>query len=731
MAGQKNGEFQNTYVILEEIGKGGGGTVLKAYHRRLQKEVVLKRIHSNLKNMNARAETDILKNLKHAYLPQVLDFLEDESGTYTVMDFIRGESLKECLDDGREFTQEEIIRWFKQLCEALMLLHAQKPPIIHGDIKPANIMLTPDDNICLIDFNISGMFEGGDAAVTGYTPGYASPEQIRCYRQAVSRQKEGRKPADLQTERGKGGETAFLEEAGEGGETEILGKDMTEPTVQTESSDTGKRPEATGHTEQMDERSDIYSLGATIYHLLTGKRIPAETEKNAAQELRRIAPKVSEPLAAIVGKCVAVKPENRYQSVPELYQALQNIYQSTRQYQRLLLQQRVMRIVLCVAAAGFLFMAYYGKTRMQYEKDAAYLELVAAERQAVQSGEEERLAAAYEQAILLYPERAEAYQVRAEYHYQAGEYEEALQFLTELALPYVEEGRGMANLYLLMGDCYFELEQYEKAEETLLLAKTYDSANGDIYRELAAAQARAGKPAKAKETVAEAEAAGLADDGIAYINGEIAFAGGDTAEADQCFEQAVQLADDDYLRMRACLMRVRIRTEGEQTEDSCRERVELLLAAEADLPEQYENVILEQLAQAYIDLADITGQKEPDMLAVSTLKKIIEKGWGSYVTHQNLVILYQKHQMLAEEQAQLDVMQDLYGEDYRIYKYRSLLEVAIQNEKDSSERSYEMFREYYLRAEELYQEQKKGNRSDAQMQALSQLYQDMIDGGWL
>ena len=395
------------------------------------------------------------------------------------------------------------------------------------------------------------------------------------------------------------------------------------------------------------------------------------------------------------------------------------------------MQQRVIRIALCVAVSGFLGMAFYGRIRLQYEKDARYLELVAAERQSIQTGEEDGLATAYEQAILLYPERAEAYQIRAESYYQAGEYEEAIRFLTELAIPYVEEGPGLANLYLLMGDCYFEMEQYEQAEETLLLAKNYDSTNEAVYRDLAAARARAGKLAEAEKAVAEAETAGLADDGIAYINGEIAYARGDVVEADQCFEKALELADDDYLRMRACLMRVRIRAEGEQTKEGCMERVELLLAADEELPEQYENVILEELAQAYIDLANITGEKEPDLLAVSTLQKIIEKGWGSYLTHQNLVILYQKHQMFAEEQAQLDVMQDLYGEDYRIYKYRSLMEVAIQNEKDNSERSYETFREYYLRAEELYQEQKKENQSDAQMQALAQLYQDMIDGGWL
>ena len=68
--------FEQTYLIIDKIGQGGGGTALKAYHKRLKKEVVLKRIHSDLKNINTRAETDILKGLKHAYLPQVLDFLE-------------------------------------------------------------------------------------------------------------------------------------------------------------------------------------------------------------------------------------------------------------------------------------------------------------------------------------------------------------------------------------------------------------------------------------------------------------------------------------------------------------------------------------------------------------------------------------------------------------------------------------------------------------------------------
>lgn len=102
-----------------------------------------------------RQEVDILKNLNHMYLPQVLDFLTEGNDIYTVMSYIPGRSFKELLEEGSPFRPNQLIRWGMQLCSALNYLHGQNPPIIHGDIKPANIMLTPEGNICLIDFNIS------------------------------------------------------------------------------------------------------------------------------------------------------------------------------------------------------------------------------------------------------------------------------------------------------------------------------------------------------------------------------------------------------------------------------------------------------------------------------------------------------------------------------------------------------------------------------------------------
>ena len=159
MRDQMTEEILRTYDVLEQIGEGSGGIVYKAYHRRLQKMVVLKKIidpdYSADRN---RQEVDILKNINHSYLPHVLDFFETPGGVYTVMDFIPGKSFQEYMKEGVRFAKEDLLKWGMQICSALHYLHTQRIPIIHGDIKPSNIMLKPDGDICLIDFNISFYF---------------------------------------------------------------------------------------------------------------------------------------------------------------------------------------------------------------------------------------------------------------------------------------------------------------------------------------------------------------------------------------------------------------------------------------------------------------------------------------------------------------------------------------------------------------------------------------------
>ena len=167
------------YEIEKKIGAGGGGIVYMGRHLRLKKPVVLKadKRTLNAENEALRREVDMLKELNHTYIPQVYDFVQEDGVVYTVMDFIEGESLDKLLGRNQIPAQPQVIQWACQLLKALNYLHSRPPyGILHGDIKPANIMLKPDGDICLIDFNIA-LALGEDGAVkVGFSRGYASPE---------------------------------------------------------------------------------------------------------------------------------------------------------------------------------------------------------------------------------------------------------------------------------------------------------------------------------------------------------------------------------------------------------------------------------------------------------------------------------------------------------------------------------------------------------------------------
>ncbi|MDE7045491.1 MAG: protein kinase, partial [Acetatifactor sp.] len=167
------------YEIDRQIGAGGGGVVYLGHHLRLDKQVVLKADKRRLSTATEalRREVDMLKGLSHTYIPQVYDFVQEDGVVYTVMDYIDGESLDKMLGRGQLPTQPQVVKWACQLLEALSYLHGMPPHgILHGDIKPANIMLRMNGNICLIDYNIA-LALGEDGAVkVGFSRGYASPE---------------------------------------------------------------------------------------------------------------------------------------------------------------------------------------------------------------------------------------------------------------------------------------------------------------------------------------------------------------------------------------------------------------------------------------------------------------------------------------------------------------------------------------------------------------------------
>ena len=308
--------LDNTYQIIKEIGKGGTGVVYLAYHLRLQKYVVVKKIHDNfVGKINVRTEVDILKSLRHTGLPQVYDFFQLNTEVYTVMEHIQGYDLQHYLDEGCEFEEKDLIRWLLQLCDVLEYLHGRVPPVLHSDIKPGNIMITPEGNICLIDFNISlDSREKVDAR--GMSKWYAAPEQI---------------------------EKAVRQKAGEDTRNIVL-----------------------------DGRMDIYSLGATFYRMMTG-RLPVQDSREFVPVTAMELP-YSQALKTIVGKAMEWDIRKRYPSASAMNKALLHIYRSDSAYRKL----RILNICL-YTGCGLLFlsgiwgMAYGWKEmcRGAYESDHA------------------------------------------------------------------------------------------------------------------------------------------------------------------------------------------------------------------------------------------------------------------------------------------------------------------------------------------------------------------------
>lgn len=320
--------LQDTYRDIQEIGSGGGGTVYRAYHIRMEKYVVLKKIHDSIAGNGAdiRRELDILKNLRHSYLPS----------------------------------------------------------IVHGDIKPANIMLTPQGDICLIDFNISQLKNGTVDLNMGYTPGYAVPEQIKLMKDLEMRLAAHEAAVDVSGAMSSWEGGTMLLDNRQGNGTVLHGESRESETMllaeRRESgavlSDDDRLADGTPEKKDMlpasfsgqmiDERTDIYSVGATLYALLLG-HVPGESDIASGADSGR--QKCSEGLAHLINRCMAYQPGKRFRSGEEYLKAVLGIAKMDKRYRHMALRQELAAI-LCMFGYQ---RAVYLYDKRQYREMTEYL----------------------------------------------------------------------------------------------------------------------------------------------------------------------------------------------------------------------------------------------------------------------------------------------------------------------------------------------------------------------
>lgn len=262
------------YRVLDILGQGGMGSVYRAMDENLGVEVAVKEnlFTTDEYSRQFRLEAVILASLRHPNLTRVTDhFVMEDQGQYLVMDYIEGEDLRQRMERLGTIPEEDAILIGSAICDALNYLHTRKPPVLHRDIKPGNVKVTPDGRVFLVDFGLAKLVQGSQTTTTGaraMTPGYSPPEQYG--------------------------------------------------------------------TARTDPRSDIYSLGATLYAALTGV-IPEDGLARVMDNLqltpiRKSNAAISRRLAAAIEKAMEAYPDDRYQSADEFRRALLNSSSKTQRY---------------------------------------------------------------------------------------------------------------------------------------------------------------------------------------------------------------------------------------------------------------------------------------------------------------------------------------------------------------------------------------------------------------
>ena len=279
------------YRVIDQIGEGGMSIVWLVTDSRLNKQWAIKEIKKNARTEthkvivdSLRAEANLMKGLDHPALPRIVDIIEDGNSLYVVMDFIQGDDLLSILKNHRRvITEDDVVDWGIQLCDALTYLHSKG--IVYRDMKPGNVMLMADGTVKIIDFGIAREYspDKEDDTMPLGTRGYASPEAFK-----------------------RGVQTTPI--------------------------------------------SDIYSLGVTLFHLVTGHGPMEYVDQPTLPPIRIINPTLSEGLEYVIIKATQWNPAERYQSCNEMRYDLEHLDELTKDHRRGL--ERTMTLFKTFAIAG-------------------------------------------------------------------------------------------------------------------------------------------------------------------------------------------------------------------------------------------------------------------------------------------------------------------------------------------------------------------------------------------
>lgn len=697
------------YSAIRPLGEGGMGTLYRAHKDSLDVDVVIKRVKQKFKGrMDERAEANILKTLKHKYLPRIYDVIESPSGyVYTIMDMIPGENMQNYVKTHGPVSQKLAYRWACQLCEVIAYLHSQVPPILHCDIKPSNIMITPAGDICVIDFNTSLVFSKGVLAI-GATPGYAAPEQYT---------RPGASPDTIETVPLE--ETMPLRGYKDAFAYQNVRSNKDPSGRGVSNSVTAAQATNAGGYGTISKRTDVYGIGATLYYAITGQQ-PGHSLKDV-RPITSYKLKFSRSFLLIIARAMMKRQEERFCDAQEMLRALQDIHAIDGRYKKVVHSQRVVAAVSLVLAVSGTLAILFGVQRIGVERYAAYDALVRKGRTAADEMRFDEAEQDLQQAIAIYDDQLEAYVEQAVLLYRQGKYQEcidAVETTQSRELKYYSR-QSVANLYNVAAEAYYELESYESAATMYQKAIGYSPDILSYYQGEATALIQLGDYSGADEVLAEmAKAVPDAEQSGAYqvVQSELLRKQGDLPDALDAARKAIGSADGNDQLARAYRLAASI---CEDIGDSMlSEEINLLNQGIEQLPDGYYNALAGQLASAYIRQAEATGNPGYQKDALRTYQQLEKNGNTTLEVRLNIAMLQYQLHGFSKAMEMLQALKKDYPKDYRVYKWLAFVQGELDLQNGAS---YTKTLGYYETAAELYRAEQASGVYDPQMDELDRM----------
>jgi len=361
-------------------------------------------------------------------------------------------------------------------------------------------------------------------------------------------------------------------------------------------------PEQYG-TSQTDARTDIYSLGVTLYHLTTGKgpnELPYEL-----RPIRELDPNLSTGLEYIITKCTKSDPNSRYQSTVDLLHDLMNIHKFNKEYKRRRLIQNAIIVCLTVSIFAFSNLIWAGLKQIDQEKLDEYNALISKGTELMNAKQYPSALASFGQAIAKLPLKIDGYKDTAHTYLAKGDYEECISYINNTVLPNVNTAIYDADIHYVLGTAYFEKKDYQNAGDSFVKAAGLNLSSVVYRRDLAVSLARSGKLTEAMAQLNELKNKGSDEDVTWYVSGELSRAQKNVTEAETDFTKCLNLTQSEELKRKAFISLAENFKDAKSSNGSTSIQKEILILerAKSDLKDKNDIVITEMLGAAYYDNA--------------------------------------------------------------------------------------------------------------------------------